>query len=45
MMMPLTAMTAFLTTELENRPVFGALRWAGCCVTVATSAKVRALPM
>ena len=35
-MIPLTAMTVFFTTELLKRPVFGALRWAGCVVTVAT---------
>jgi hypothetical protein len=37
MMIPLTAITDFFTTELLKRPVFGALRWAGCVVTVATT--------
>ena len=35
-MIPVTAMTAFLTTELLNFPVFGVLRGACCVVTVAT---------
>jgi len=39
-MIPLTAITVFFTTELLKRPVFGALRWAGCVVTVATDATV-----
>ena len=35
-MIPLTAMTAFLTTELLNFPVLGAFREPVCVVTVAT---------
>ncbi|GAA4740459.1 hypothetical protein GCM10023328_22070 [Modestobacter marinus] len=44
MMIPLTAITVFFTTELSNRPVLGALRWAGCVVTVATGPKVSPVP-
>jgi len=36
MMIPLTAITAFLATELLNFPVLGAFRGACCVVTVAT---------
>jgi hypothetical protein len=37
MMIPVTAMTAFLTTELLNFPGFRVVRGACCVVTVATA--------
>jgi hypothetical protein len=43
-MMPLTAMTTFLKTELVFAAL-GALRWPDCVVTVTTSTKVGPWPL
>ena len=43
-MIPLTAMTVFLMTELLYFPVFGVFRGACCVVTVATAQRYAHCP-